>query len=238
MKNSKLIIFSLLLLLFLIASCRPQYYVVKSNELGGIVWSTLTPMSEAQQDTLRRLLQTELVYDTVPVFHAPCLLSPAKDYDSQDYNTFAVYTNPHTVAMCPAENPLEKIAIWCTPEATFLVFVDEQKWTKMYYHTSSKNYLRDSFTGECFPIREILYYPLDQTYWIEGVPGEWACRVLVYPPLPKKCTHIDIMSGTQELKKIKGTTGWRKRNDYLNVNVAALQIQQFIAAYKETVVVK
>lgn len=236
-KSTSAILCSLLLLLLLVA-CRPQYYVVDRNEQGSIVWSTVSPMSEAQRDLLRRLQQTALVYDTVPVFHAPRLLSPAKNYDEQDYNTFAVYDNPHTVAMCPAENPLEKMAIWCTPEATYLAIVDEQKWTRMYYHTSSKNYLRDCLTGECFPIRELLYYPMDQTYWIEGVAGEWACRVLVFPPLPKKCTHIDIMSGAPELKKIEGTTGWRKRNDYQNVSVAALQLQQSIATYRKTVIVK
>lgn len=225
-------------------SCRPTKYFMASNtynyETGrmDIDLHTITKVPDSMARIVERLNARYIQYDTTPEFRIPHLKQPAQDYDSLDYNTFAVYTQAHTVASRKYANRLQRIAIWCTKEATYLAWVDEQNWTKKYYHSSPAQYLRDSKTGKIYPIKGMLGYPMGQTYWMEGIPGEWTCRVQIYPPLPKECTTIDIMYGRGKQTQIPGTTGWTNPTNLYNVKVAALQIQQYIANFKPTEVVE
>lgn len=231
-----------------IASCRfhqtmqpaQQYISIERNSDGSINAQGLRVVTDsAELALIQRMAQAEITYDTVPQFRLPQLKREATNYDESDYNTFAIYTHPHTVAAQPYKTSrLEKMAIWCTPEATYLAVIDEQNWTSKYYHAGKDQYLRDCKTGNVYPILGYIGYPLGQTVWIEGVAGEWHCRVMIFPPLPKHCTTIDIMSGGERLKKIEGTTGWTEPEDHLGVKVAVLQAQQPITIYKETVVVE
>lgn len=179
-------------------------------------------------------------YDhAAPGIKAPELEKVSRDYDPTDYKTFAVYTKLHTVEPPAGESAREKDAIWCTKNGTYLVRVDKMIWNERYYHTQSADYIRDSRTGKKYPLIRVWGLPLDETYWMHSVAGEWFCRVFEYPPLDPGCTHIDLVwSAGKKLEHIKGTTGWGRPDDELNISVAELQANQHKMKYKPTVIVK
>lgn len=85
-------------------SCRPTKYFMASNtynyETGrmDIDLHTITKAPDSMARIVERLNARYIQYDTTPEFRIPHLKQPAQDYDSLDYNTFAVYTQAHTVA--------------------------------------------------------------------------------------------------------------------------------------------
>lgn len=230
------VFFSLITFLF-ITACAPKYYIVTERDEQGNILSVME-MKKYDKEAAKRLQNATLTYDSIPHFKLATLKRPAENYNPEDYNTFAVYTHPHTVAPLYYTGETDNMAIWCTKKATYLAIVDEQKWTSRYHQTSKDFHLRNSQTGETYPIQKLLGYPLEQTYWIEGLPGEWRCRVLVFPPLPKHCTTIDIINDGPKPKDVKGTTGWGIRRSLYNISVSKLQTQQSIATYRETIVVE
>lgn len=215
-------------------------YAVERYSNGSIIASSVQLIKDsADLALIRRLTAEEITYDTIPQFKVPRLKRKAENYNENDYNTFAVYTHPHTVRPQPfIGREIEKMAIWCTDSATYLAIVDELNWTSKYYHAGKEQHLRDCKTGEVYSIQGYIGYPLGQSFWIEGVAGEWHCRVLIFPPLPKHCTTIDYIRGNKKLKDMEGTTGWSHPDDILGIKVAALQTQQSIATYRETIVVE
>ena len=93
MKN---ILFPLIIILFL-ASCGPKYYIVADRDEQGKIIS-VREMTKAEKAEAMRVQKATLTYDTIPNFRLATLKKPAENYDPEDYNTFAVYTHPHTVA--------------------------------------------------------------------------------------------------------------------------------------------
>ena len=230
-------IFLLTILILLLTACQPKYFIVtERGEDGSIL--VVREMSEQEKSATVHIQRATLTYDTIPNFRLATLKKPAENYDPEDYNTFAVYTHSHTVAPLLNSTGTNALAMWCTHEATYLAIVDKQDYTSKYYHTPNGFHLRDCQTGKTYPIVRLLGYPLGQTYWIEGVPGEWHCRVLVFPPLPEHCTTIDIINGGPSPTPVVGTNGWSLRQNMYQIKVATLQAQQHIATYKETVVVE
>ena len=162
--------------ILIFAACMRQVYLVERDENGQIRWSTLHPINATELDTLEKLTQTKITFDQeVLYYHKPQLLSKANNYNATDYNTFAVYTAPHTVENPHSDIESERMAIWCTREATYLASITLQRWTEQYFHTGSKKHLRNSATGECYYIRNNGGYPLDSVYWIRSIAGQWVC---------------------------------------------------------------
>jgi hypothetical protein len=225
------------LILLLLTACQPKYYIITERDADGRILSMME-MSDYDRTMTKQLEKATLTYDTIPKFRLATLKKPAENYNPEDYNTFAVYTHPHTVAPLQSPQGTDNLAIWCTKDATYLAIVDEQMWTSRYHQVSKDFHLRDSQTGKTYPIIKLLGYPLDQVFWIEGIPGEWRCRVLVFPPLPKRCTTIDIINDGPQPKRVKGTTGWGIRKSFYKIPVSTLQAQQLIAQFKETTVVE
>ena len=181
-----------LILLFLTA-CQPKYYIITERDADGRILSMME-MTEYDRAVTKQLEKATLTYDSHPEFRLATLKKAAQHYAPHDAKTFAVYTHSHTVAPLLNSTGTNALAMWCTHEATYLAIVDKQDYTSKYYHTPNGFHLRDCQTGKTYPIVRLLGYPLGQTYWIEGVPGEWHCRVLVFPPLPEHCTTIDIIN--------------------------------------------
>jgi hypothetical protein len=225
------------LLLFLLTACQPKYYIITERDADGRILSMME-MTEYDRAVTKQLEKATLTYDSHPEFHLATLKKAAQHYAPHDAKTFAVYTHSHTVAPLLNSTGTNALAMWCTHEATYLAIVDKQDYTSKYYHTPNGFHLRDCQTGKTYPIVRLLGYPLGQTYWIEGVPGEWHCRVLVFPPLPEHCTTIDIINGGPSPTPVLGTNGWSLRQNMYQIKVATLQAQQHIATFKETVVVE
>ena len=179
-------------------------------------------------------------YDcSAPDIRVPEVEKASRNYDPTDYKTFAVYTKLHTVEPPVGESVREKDAIWCTKKGTYLVTVSNMIWNERYYQSQSATYIRDSRTGKKYPLVKVWGLPLDETYWMHSVAGEWFCRVYEFPPLDPGCTRIDLIwSAGKKLEHIKGTTGWGRSDDELNISVAELQANQHKMKYKPTVIVK
>lgn len=174
-----------------------------------------------------------------PDYRNPILEKPANNYNADDYKTFAVYAKPYTVAAPTGDSPAQNYAIWCTKKATYLAVPYKMLWARRYFNNQSCDYLRDSRTGKKYPLKRVLGLPVDETYWMTGIPGEWFAQIFEFPPLSPECTEIDIINtDCKPLEYIKGTTGWEGSKDYYNLSVSALQANQHKMKYKETIVVK
>ncbi len=174
-----------------------------------------------------------ITYDEAPPeIRRPTLLKPANNYDPTDMATFSEYGNLHTV-----EEPLgtydeSSIALWCTKDSTYLVCVNEQHWTRHYFQWSKETYIKDVKTGKKYYLDHLQGLPIGMTYFIIGVPATYFCTVAVFPPLPKKCTVIDIVEG-DITDKVKNAPGWSGGLKLYNVPVHTLQSHKYIANYKE-----
>ena len=239
MKQTYSISITLLISLLCLTACEQKCHIVMRNNQGGINWHSIHTLSATEQDTLNRVLMSEIQYDdSVPDFSRALLVSEAKNYDDMDINSFAVYTKPYTVKNPRTEKHIEKMAIWCTKDATYLAQIHKMHWNKMYFRNSSKMCIRDSKTRECYYIRHCIDYPMDSTFWINSIAGEWITIVDVYPPLPKECTKIDIICEDKELEHIDGTTGWVQQQEHRGISTAALQMQQSKMNFKETIIIR
>lgn len=239
MKQTYSISITLLISLLCLTACEQKCHIVMRNNQGGINWHSIHTLSATEQDTLNRLLMSEIQYDdSVPDFSRALLVSEAKNYDDMDINSFAVYTKPYTVNNPRTENQIEKMAIWCTKNATYLAQIHKIHWNKMYFRNSSKMSIRDSKTGDYYYIRHCLDYPMDSTFWINSIAGEWIVIVNEFPPLPKECTFIDILDESEAPKKTDDNTGCTKNIGYRGIRVSALQMQQSKMDFKETIIIR
>lgn len=218
--NAKRLFFVMLgVVLFMTQSCiTHNYYYYGSNP--------------EKKDVIR--------YDrSAPDIRKPVMAKESNNYNAMDYKTFAVFTKPHTVEAPTGDSAVENYAIWCTKKGTYLATVSKMLWNRRYYNNESSMYLRDSSTGKRYPLRKVWGLPMDETYWMSSVAGEWFCVVYEFPPLMPECTEIDIIQREGEpLKHIPGTTGWGNDPDELNLSVSRLQANQHKMKYKPTVIVK
>ena len=129
------------------------------------------------------------------------------------------------------DSPAENYAVWCTKKATYLAIPYKMLWARRYFNNQSCEYLRDSRTGKKYPLKSVLGLPMDETYWMTGIPGEWFAQIFEFPALSPECTHIDII-------RLQGTTGLSGAKDDYNLSVSALQANQHKMKYRPTVVVE
>ena len=127
-------------------------------------------------------------YDTIPQFHKPHLVSPAKDYDKDNFQSWAVYDDPHLI------QPVEEntMALWLTPEATYMAVATEMNWMREYFGRGTGDVLMDS-NGHQYKLKEMLDYPTGPMFWVEGYSGDYFAIVHVFEPLPlylDKITYI------------------------------------------------
>lgn len=161
----------------------------------------------------------------------PRLLYMHEDYDPMDYGTWPAYSTPCVAAVAPkGKDVVSRTALWCTKKATYMFTITEH-WENRIYTSTSTRYIRDSKTGKKYYIQEHKGAPLDVSYWIKGHEDEYIYMVGVYPPLPKRCTHIDIGQDT-EPEQVPGATSWVKTPAVLNIPVSDLQSNQYLITGK------
>ena len=128
-------------------------------------------------------------YDTIPQFHKPYVhkehMSEDKPYDAQNWNTWKVMRDAHLI------KPLKDgtMALWRTPEATYLAIGFEQNWTTEYWSFGHDTKLVDD-RGHQYKFREIQGLPMDELFFMEGNAGDYVAYVLVFDPLPQELTKV------------------------------------------------
>ena len=130
-----------------------------------------------------------MTYDTVPQFHKPLLekehMSENKSYDLQNWNTWKVMNDAHLI------KPLRDgtMALWRTPEATYVAVGYEQNWTTEYFNFDQRTTIIDQ-TGQQYKLRKVLGLPLDEMFFMKGNAGDYVAFLLEFDPLPLDVTTI------------------------------------------------
>lgn len=167
----------------------------------------------------------------------PHLLYVPDGYDEKNRATYPIYTGVHTVGEPISKHNEDRIAIWCTKEATYVATVNQFYTDMVYIRRDNKSYIRDCNTGKKYEITEYLGLTLDSALGIKGVPGQYFCTVRKYPPLPDTCTIIDFITCEGYIWLNNGT-----KNTYnicvLGMRVSTLQSNQYITQLKENKVIE
>lgn len=165
-------------------------------------------------------------------------LSYAPDgYDEKNRATYPIYTGVHTVGEPISIYNEDRVAIWCTKEATYVATVNQFYTDIVYIRHDYRSYIRDCNTGKKYEITEYLGLTLDSALGIKGVPGQYFCTVRKYPPLPDTCTIIDV----ETLEDYIWMNDGMKRTYNMSVRgmrVSTLQSNQYITQLKENKVIE
>lgn len=174
-------------------------------------------------------------YDQKPEFHQPRLLQEhlSKDspYNLQDWNTWKVYTDAHLIKPA-ADNTM---AIWLTPEATYLALAAEQNWTNEYFGFES-NTLLVGPTGHQYRLREVEGLPIGETFFMNGNAGDYIAFMMVFDPLPVDLQTVSYIAPEGEPFNAWGAN-W-SGTVLLNLSIDALRSNQPLFDYRSRVVVK
>ena len=148
--------------------------------------------------TISACTEKEMPYDDdCPAIYKARLIKPARDYQPRVWDSYAVYGDLPIVKETDKDgdyadiHPCNDMAMWRTKDATYLALVSALGWVRTFYIYSDKIFLRDCDTGEEYPIIEIVNFPFNQEFFIEGVPGDHIYILLKFPPLPKTTRRID-----------------------------------------------
>ena len=175
-----------------------------------------------------------LDYDTIPQLRKPRVekehMSEDKPYDMQNWNTWKVMTDAHLI------KPLKDgtMALWRTPEATYLAIGFEQNWTTEYWSFGHDIKLLDD-TGHQYKIREVQGLPLDELFFLEGNAGDYVAYVLVFDPLPLELTKFTYIEPEGEPFNAWGAN-WS--GHVLPLNVKQLRDNQKLFEYQPRIIVE
>lgn len=219
------------------ASCTiNRYYIVNEDSVSEArdkkeLSSRLKRTSPAGSKTIE--------YDkALPVVPKLSVIKDASEYNKEDKNTFPIFGNETAVAPPTGQSRLARTAIWCTKECTVVAYLMQLAWDLHYFQESSDSYIEDAATGERYYIKGTYdRTPLDMSYNIKGISGEWISFFNVYPPLPKECTTINIMEG-DITDVVKNGQGWGGSLRIRNVPVSRLQGNQGIVKFQKTKIIE
>lgn len=166
-------------------------------------------------------------YDALPKFHAPRLIQPENNYNKDDGSTWAVYTDPHMIK--PAEEGT--MALWLTPEATYLAYAHEQNWMREYFSIHPGIVLFDEH-GNQYKLRETLGLPSNNhLFWIDGYSGDHIAFVHVFDPLSADAQSISFIEPDGEPFEAWGAN-W-KGQSILNLDIDELRQNQSLFEYNK-----
>ena len=118
-------------------------------------------------------------YDQVPEFHHPTLVTEAKNYDKDNFFTWAEYKDAHLIKPIPAGT----MAMWLTPEATYVAISTEMNWRREYFGRGGNTILIDK-SGHQYKCKDVMDYPNDKLFWVQGYSADYFAFVLIFEPLP------------------------------------------------------
>lgn len=125
--------------------------------------------------------ESDVSYDTtIPSFHKPRLAEAKSNYNKDDMDTYDIYVDAHLI------RPVKErtIALWRTPEVTYLAMAFEINWTQEYFSVPSGTTLVDQHTGTVYRLRQLQGLPLDKLFFIRGVVGDYVAFIMEFEPLP------------------------------------------------------
>ncbi len=132
-------------------------------------------------------------YDNAPQIKNPSLVKADNNYNKDKHETWAVYNNPHLI------KPVNEgtMALWRTPEATYIAVAHEQNWMREYYGLNKGTMLMDN-RGHQYKLKELQGLPTGNIFWIEGNSGDFIAFVMVFEPLPPNVTTFTYLEPDSE----------------------------------------
>ena len=118
-------------------------------------------------------------YDNVPEFHHPTQIVEAKDYDKDNFFTWSEYKDAHLIKPIPEGT----MAMWLTPEATYVAIATEMNWRREYFGRGGNTVLIDK-SGHQYKCKGVMDYPNGPMFWVQGMSGDYFAIVLIFEPLP------------------------------------------------------
>lgn len=171
-------------------------------------------------------------YDTIPRLRVPKLESPAHDYNKDDMETYSYYKDAHLLA------PMDEytMAMWLTPETTYLAIAYELNWNREYYGFQPGTVLVDNATGKKYKLRKVQGVPMKELFFIHGVAGDMFALVMEFEPLPLSAANIDFLEADGEPFHVWGAN-WKGKH-ITNLPVPMLRENQAKFNYYERKIVK
>ncbi len=166
-----------------------------------------------------------MAMDEAPKMHKPTLVRPANNYTKDSSGSWSVYTDAHTIK----PQPEGTMALWRTPDATYLAIAHEQNWMREYYGVEVGGMLIDD-SGHQYKLKELQDYPLGELFWVEGYSGDCVVNVKVYEPLPVNVETITYIEPDGEPFKAWGAN-WKGTVKH-NLNVEGLRANQRLFDYQ------
>lgn len=170
-------------------------------------------------------------YDAEPCFHIPHMVKDSANYDKSASDSWAVYKDAHLI------KPIQEntMALWRTPEATYLAIATEQNWFREYHGRGGNTILLDQ-QGHQYKCRGLMHYPNDRIFWLEGYPGDYFAMVLIFDPLP-----MQVESFTYVVPEGEPFSAWGANwsgKVITNLNVQELRHNQQLFEYHPRRIVK
>lgn len=170
-------------------------------------------------------------YDPVPSIHLATKLKDSENYDKDNHKSWAVYNDAHII------KPVEEgtMALWRTPDATYLAIATEHNWIREYYGRGGDTILLDN-RGRQYKCKGVMGYPNDKIFWLEGYPGDYFAMVLIFEPLP-----LNVENFTYIVPEGEPFNMWGANWDCKvipNLKVSQLRKNQKLFDYHPRVVVK
>lgn len=170
-------------------------------------------------------------YDTIPKFHKPQLVIPAKDYDKDNFRTWAEYKDAHLIKPVK-ENTM---GMWITPEATYLAISTELNWVREFFGRGNSVMLMDQL-GHQYKCKEVMDYPKGTLFWVQGYSGDYFAIVLVFEPIPLTLETITYIEPEDEPFHVRNAN-W----DGMvlpNLSIKELRANQKLFDYHPRIIVK
>lgn len=184
----------------------------------------------SKSDDLFGLERNPYDYDEMMPIHKAHLVSEAKDYDKDNYKTWAVYNDAHLIK--PVKD--DTYAIWRTKEATYLAEACEMNWMREYFGRGGNNILVDQW-GHQYKCKEVLGYPSSDLFWVEGWTGDYFAIVMVFEPIP---VHLETITYIEPEGEPFAMWGANWEGKVLNFSIKELRDNQKLFKYHPREVVK
>ena len=125
-------------------------------------------------------------YDETPHLKLPRLIKEeSADYNPDDWDTWAAYADIHTVRPCKDGT----MALWRTPEATYITVAYEQNWRTEYFSFDQIR-LADINNDKEYILKKVQGLPNNHLFMSHAEPGSWVCFTLEFDPLPLSTQDI------------------------------------------------
>lgn len=170
-------------------------------------------------------------YDSSPNIHLAHKVKDAVNYNKNKHDSWAVYNDAHTIK--PVKE--KTMALWRTPETTFLAIATEQNWLREYYGRGGNTVLMDE-RGNQYKCKGVMGYPNNDLFWVEGYSGDYFAIVLMFEPLPLNVGTFTYISPDGEPFEMWGAD-W-EGEVIPNLEVSQLRKNQKLFEYCPRVVVK